>query len=111
MQNTTFVLLETMFLLITSHGSSYEGMLLMESTRFFLGFFSLYIALTLPNIPTVSFYVSMWFSGNNMEQGRGSHAIKNKYNLVHAISNLDFLSMFFFSLLWLKLRSCKKMHS
>ena len=59
MQNTTFVLLETMFLLITSHGSSYEGMLLMESTRFFLGFFSLYIALTLPNIPTVSFYISM----------------------------------------------------
>ena len=86
---------ETKFLLITSHGKF----------EILLGcLFSLYIGVTLPDVPIVSFYVRRGFLAtiwNKLELAmlKFMSNIKDKYDLVRAISNLGFLTILFFSLL------------
>ena len=54
-----------------------------------------------PKVSIVSFYVLTWFTGGHMKQGtilKFMSNIKDKYDPVHAISNLGFLAMVVFLL-------------
>ena len=54
-----------------------------------------------PKVSIVSFYVLTWFTGGDMKQVtmlKFMSNIKDKYDPVHAISNLGILAMFVFLL-------------